>query len=108
MARPSGHSVETRLRIVLGVLRGEMTAAEAARRHGVSETSTGKWKDQFLVAGRQGLAASGQRRAPNGREARLAGEVDELTRALGEAHVELRLLRRDLDGGGLPPTPSWR
>jgi len=91
----------------LGVLRGELTCAEAARRHGVSETSVGKWKQQFLDAGREGLA-SAQRRAPSGREARLAGEVDELTRALGEAHVELRLLRRDRDGAGLPPTASWR
>jgi len=108
MGRPSGHSVDVKLRIVLGVLRGEMSCAEAARRHAVSETSIGKWKQQFLVAGRRGLAASGPRRAPAGREARLVGEVDELTRALGEAHVELRLLRRDRDGAGLPPTPSWR
>lgn len=107
MAKPSGHSVDVRLRIVLGVLRGEMTCAEAARRHGVSETSIGKWKAQFLEAGKQGLAAAGRRKT-SGREAQLASEVDELTRALGEAHVELRLLRRDRDGGGLPPTASWR
>ena len=33
-------------------------------------------------------------------------KLPELARALGEAHVELRLLRRD--GAGLPPTQSWR
>jgi hypothetical protein len=31
---------------------------------------------------------------PTGQEARLAEEVDDLTRALGEAHVELRALKR--------------
>jgi transposase len=107
MARPPVHSVETKLRIVLSVLRGELSAAEAARRHGISETSIGKWKEQFLEAGKTGLAAAnGPRRGPSGREAQLAAQVDELTRALGEAHVELRLLRRD--GAGLPPTSSWR
>ena len=107
MARPPVHPVETKLRIVLGVLRGELSAAEAARRHGVSETSIGKWKEQFLEGGKAGLQAAGQqRRGPSGREAQLAAQVDELARALGEAHVELRLLRRD--GAGLPPTPSWR
>jgi hypothetical protein len=29
-----------------------------------------------------------------GQEARLAEEIDDLTRALGEAHVELRALKR--------------
>jgi transposase len=102
MARPPVHSVETKLRIVLG----EVSAAEAARRHGVSETSIGKRKEQFLEGGKAGLQAAGQRRGPSGREAQLTAEVDELTRALGEAHFELRLLRRD--GAGLPPTTSWR
>lgn len=105
MARPPAHSVQAKLRAVLGVLRGELSAAEAARGHGVWETSIAKWKEQFVEGGKAGLAA-GQRRGLGGREARLAGEVDEFTRALGEAHVELRLLRRN--GAALPSTASWR
>lgn len=105
MGRPQKHSVDFKMRVVLGVLRGEMTAAGAARRHGVSETSIGKWKDAFIRAGRDGLAAKAEGRA-SGEQARLAAQVDELTRALGEAHVELRLARRD--GAGLPPIASWR
>jgi transposase len=105
VGRPAKHSVDFKARVVLGVLRGEMSAAEAARRHGVSETSIGKWKDQFIRAGREGLGARADGRV-SGEQARLAAQLDELTRALGEAHVELRLLRRD--GAGLPPTASWR
>jgi transposase len=105
LGRPAKHSVDFKTRVVLSVLRGEMTGAEAARRHGVSETSLGKWKDAFIRAGREGLAPKTDGRG-GGEEARLTAQVDELTRALGEAHVELRLLRRD--GGGLPPTVSWR
>jgi transposase len=107
VGRPAKHSVDFKTRVVLGVLRGEMSAAEAARRHGVSETSIGKWKEAFIRAGREGLAPRADGRV-TGEQARAAAEVDELTRALGEAHVELRLLRRERDGAGLPPTSSWR
>jgi len=94
VARPPKHPADVKLKIVLSVLQGESTQAEAARRHGVSETSIGKWKEQFLLAGRQGLEHGDRAGKPTGREARLVEEVDDLTRALGEAHVELRSLKR--------------
>lgn len=94
MPRPPKHPVDVKLKIVLSVLQGESTQAEAARRHGVSETSIGKWRDQFLQAGRQGLEHGASSAKPTGREARMAEEIDDLTRALGEAHVELRALKR--------------
>ena len=72
--------------------------AEAARRHGISQTSIGKWKDQFLAGGREGLAHGSSAGQPTGREARLVEEVDDLTRAMGEAHVELRAIRRKTRG----------
>lgn len=94
MARPPMHTVETKLKIVLSVLSGESSNAEAARRHGVSETSIGKWKEQFLLAGRQGLENGQKSVRPSGRESVLEAQVDDLTRALGEAHVELRAFKR--------------
>ena len=94
MARPPKHPVDVKLKIVLSVLSGEATQAEAARRHGVSETSIGKWKEQFLLGGRDGLAQGSGATKPTGREAQLEAEVDDLTRALGEAHVELRAVKR--------------
>lgn len=94
MARPPKHPVDVKLKIVLSVLSGESTQAEAARRHGVSETSIGKWRDQFLQAGRQGLEHGASTAKPTGVEARMAEELDDLTRALGEAHVKIRALER--------------
>lgn len=94
MARPPMHPVETKLKIVLSVLSGESSVAEASRRHGISETSIGKWKEQFLRGGQEGLANGNRNAKPTGREAQLEAEVDDLTRALGEAHVELRALKR--------------
>ena len=91
MARPPKHPVDVKLKIVLSVLSGESSQAEAASRHGISETSIGKWKEQFL-RGRQGLEQGPGAAKPTGREARLAEEIDDLTRALGEAHVKFRAL----------------
>lgn len=39
------------------VLAGEMTIAEAARKEKVSEQSIGRWKADFLEAGKTALAA---------------------------------------------------
>ncbi|WP_371164249.1 transposase [Buchananella felis] len=57
MGRPPVIPVEKKAGIVLGVLTGEMTIAEAARRERVSEQWLGRWKADFLEAGKAGLAA---------------------------------------------------
>ena len=44
---------EKKLRIVLSVLAGEMTIAEAARKEKISEQFIGRWKAEFLEAGKQ-------------------------------------------------------
>jgi transposase len=98
LSRPPIKPVEDKLRIVLAVLRGEVSMKEAARRERVSETSIAAWRDQFLDGGR---AALGGRHGPSSREAELAAQVEDLTSALGEAHVELRVWRK----GGRPPQP---
>ena len=51
MARPPALPAEEKTRIVLSILAGELTVAEAARRAKVSEQSVGTWKRQFLEAG---------------------------------------------------------
>lgn len=105
MARPSVKPPEERLRIVLSVLRGEVSVAEASRRERVSETTISKWRDVFLEGGRDALVRGG-RLGPSGGEQRLLGEIDDLKIALGEAHAELRVLKK----GGLPGSGSrsWR
>ncbi|HVB46218.1 MAG TPA: helix-turn-helix domain-containing protein [Streptosporangiaceae bacterium] len=88
--------MEDKVRIVLSVLAGEVTVAEAARKAKVSEQTVGNWKRQFLEAGKLGLAAGGSAR-PSSREEQLAAEVAELTAALGEAHVELRVWKKSAE-----------
>jgi transposase len=104
MARPPMLKSEEKQRIVLSVLRGEATVAEAARRNKCSETTIAKWRDQFLQAGAAALQAGAQL-GPSAREAALQRELDGVVSALGEAHVELRLLKRESEGFRMR---SWR
>ena len=90
--------VEKKLRIVLSVLKGEISIAEAARREKVSEQAIGNWKRQFLEGGRAGIEAGKSK--PTSREQQLEAEVAELTQALGEAAVEIRV--RNEERGGSP------
>lgn len=50
MGRPPRISVEKKTRIVLAVVAGEVTVAEAARRETASEQPIGRWKAEFLAA----------------------------------------------------------
>jgi transposase len=89
MARPPVFPAEEKVRIVLSILAGEMTVAEAARRAKVSEQSVGNWKRQFLESGRAGLAAG--KSGPSSREQQREAEVADLTQALGEAAAGIRV-----------------
>lgn len=96
MARPAAVPAEEKVRIVLSVLAGEVSVAEAARRAKVSEQSVGNWKRQFLESGRAGLVVG--KSGPSTREQQLEAEVAELTQALGEAHLEARVWKKSAEG----------
>ena len=68
---------ETKARIVLSVIAGELSIAEAARREKISEQSIGRWKVDFLEAGKTALAAG--KCGLSTREAQLEAEVEDLT-----------------------------
>ncbi len=96
MSRPPVFSADVKSRIVLSVLSGEATIAQAARKEQVSEQSIGRWKAEFLEAGKTALAAG--RSGPTTREDQLAAQVEDLTQALGEAAVELRVWKKSAEG----------
>jgi transposase len=102
-SRPPVLPAEDKIRIMLSVLARGLTTAEAAGQNKVSKTSVGKWKPQFLEAGRAGLAAGGSAR-PSPREEALAAEVEEPKSALREAHVELRVWKKSAEARLAP----WR
>lgn len=104
MSRPPVFPAEQKTRIVLSILAGEMTIAEAARQYKVSEQSVGIWKRQFLEAGKAGLSTAATKNSS--REAQLERENEELKAALGEATVELRVWKKSAEY--LPPSRTSR
>jgi transposase len=105
MARPSKKSPDEKMRVVLSVLRGEVTVAEAGRKAGVSEQTVSNWKRAFLESGRAGLEV-GNRPRRSSRELELEAENEELKAALGEAHVQLRVWQKGAEY--LPPPRTSR
>ena len=81
---------EVKEAIVLAVLRGEVSTAEAARQHGVHESLIDTWKANFLDAGRARLAGE---RQDNG-QAALERENDRLKRIVAEKELELDISRK--------------
>jgi transposase len=41
-------AVDEQIQVVLAVLKGELSLAEAARRHGVSSAAVGNWRDRYI------------------------------------------------------------
>ena len=90
--------VETRLQIVLAVMSGEITIAEAARRRGVSTESINRWRNRFVDAGKAAMedGMPGGKGAGRGNfvERRQRAEIQELKLALAEATVQLRIWQK--------------
>ena len=96
MGRPPVIPPEKKTRIVLSILAGEVSIAEAARKEKVSEQSIGRWKAGLIEAGKTALTAG--KTGPSTREGQLEAGIDDLTRALGEAAVELRVWKKRAEG----------
>ena len=86
-------------RVLGAARRAECSVANAARRNKCSETSIAKWRgviSSVRAGARPGRAGGGR---PAGArqdvETQLERELQEVTSALDEAHVQLRLLARD-------------
>lgn len=107
MGRKPFRPTDEKVQVVLAVLRGEITQVDAARKLQMSQTTIAKWQKQFLEGAHEALNRGDNPRPPNSRlESELRAQIDDLTQALGEAYVELRVWRK---GGALyPPTKTSR
>lgn len=83
-------SAELKEQIVLSVLRGEFSTAEAARQYGVNEGLIHTWKANFLSAGRARLAGE---RHDHGHAA-LERENDRHKRIVAEKELKLDISRK--------------
>jgi transposase len=95
MGTHSKLSMDERTEAVLSLLRREESAAKTARRFGVSEPTLYRWRDQFLDAGKAGLAASNGRAGPRDRTIeQLEKELAERDRVIGELTIANRVFKK--------------
>lgn len=99
MGRHADQSAEERAAIVLALLRREEPASVLAKRHGISENTLYRWRDEFVAAGTGGLVSGKNQRAEAQRQARLESELAERDRVIGELTIANRILKKTDTGG---------
>jgi transposase-like protein len=81
-------TAKRRVALVLEILRGETTTAEAARRHGLTIVEIEQWKERFL-----GGAENALRSRPLDDEALKDQEIKRLQRKVGELVMDIDILK---------------
>jgi len=79
-------TAKRRAALVISLLKGETTVAEAARRHGL-KVAVEEWRDRFLLGAENAL------RARKEDEALREEEINRLKRKVGELTMDLDILR---------------
>ena len=96
MGSESGELIEwwtakRRAALVVRLLKGDTSVAEAARQHGLTVGEVESWQEQFLRAAENGL-----RRRPKDEEALKDEQIKKLKQKIGDLVVENDVLREAL------------
>ena len=84
-------TAKRRAALVLSILKGETTAAEAARKHDLTVAEIEAWRDTFLLAAENAL-----RSRPKDEEALHQEQVKKLERKVGQLVMDLDIAREAL------------
>ena len=87
-------TAQQKLEIVLAGLRGDRSARDVCREHGISETLYYGWRDKLLEGGKGVLAGKEERFGEYELRRKIAG----LERALGRKTYELEIAAKALRG----------
>ena len=87
--------------LVLSILRGETSAQEAARKHGLTVAEVEDWKDRFLLAAENAL-----RSRPKDEEALKEEQIKRLKQKIGELVLDIDILKEAMKGRPFEPKTS--
>lgn len=82
-------------------MKGETSAAEAARKHGLTIAEIERWKEQFFAAGENALRAR-----PRDEEAAKDEQIERLKRKVGELVLDIDILKEANKGRPFGPGTS--
>ena len=103
MGKHRKYSPETKVRIVLEILRGEKSVAQASREYQIKDSLLYPWKDEFLEGAKQAFAYG---RAPE--QKRRPDKVAELERLMGKLTMQLEIAKKASHYVKCLPTESER
>ena len=86
-------TAKRRSALVLQILRGETTAAEASRQHGLKVSGIEEWKQKFLSGAENAL-----RSRPRDEEGQREAEVKRLKQKVGELVMDLDIYKEAMRG----------
>ena len=90
---PKRWTAKRRAALVLTLLRGETSVAEAARQHGLTVAEVEEWKERFLTSAENGL-----RSKPLDDEALQEAQVKRLKQKVGELVMDIDILKEAAKG----------
>jgi len=85
---PQRWTARRRAALVLSLLRGETSAAEAARKHGLTVAQVEEWKELFLAGAENGL-----RSRPRDEEGVKDEQIRKLKQKVGELVLDIDVLK---------------
>lgn len=94
------YTAEDKIRIVLSGLKGEDSIAELCRQEGIAQSQYYSWSKEFLEAGKKRLAGDTMREANTDEVKGLRRESRDLKEVVAEQALELRLLKKSMNGLG--------
>jgi hypothetical protein len=80
-------TAKRRVALVISLLKGETTTAEAARRHGLKVAEVKDWRERFLLGAENALRAR-----PKEDEALREEELNRFKRKVGELTIDREIL----------------
>lgn len=101
---PQRWTAKRKAALVIDILQGKTTAAEAARQHALTLAEIEQWKDDFITQGTEALRSHPRDLAQQfeAREKTLLAKVGELT-----LHVDILKKAHRYQGKDLPEGISW-
>jgi transposase-like protein len=90
---PKRWTAKRRVALVVEILRGETSVAEAARQHGLTVAEVEEWRERFLTSAENGL-----RSKPLDDEALKDAQIKRLKQKVGELVMDIDILKEAAKG----------
>ena len=91
-------TAKRRVALVMSILKGETTAREAARKHGLRVADVEDWKRRFLAGAENAL-----RSKPRNEEGQKDEEIKRLKQKVGDLVMDMDILQEAIKGRPFAP-----